>query len=253
MRKPIMSAEDYSSLVGGSSVDEVTVSGPNGQQTVGINASALTDAAERSDGGNGVTYNEGNGVSDTILMTGPLSEVYTRALGVYFKKEPLDTVILESQAIDSTVAAAVMDSSVGNGLKEVANAIKLQSTDTFMGSGGVSATVFAVDQTMMNRPEVIDAVTKLSDKAKREGIEYVMAVNIAPLKENSDIYMDSNSTYYGIHDHKINSENAGKAFTRATECYCAKEGMNVVFGFEAFAMWLTDQGKAVKAAKANKE
>lgn len=232
MRKPILSTEDYSSLVGGSSVAEV-----NGGTGVDGESS------------NAVTYNEGNGVSDTILMTGPLSEVYTRALGVYFKKEPLDTVIMESQAIDNSVATAVLDSGVGNGLKEVADAIKLQSSDTFMGDSGVSATVFAVDQTMMNRPEVIEAVNKLSEKAKREGIDYVMAVNVSPLKENSDVFMDSNSCYYGIHDNKVNSENVGKAFTRATECYCESKGMNVVFGFEAFAMWLTEKGTSVKSTK----
>lgn len=36
-------------------------------------------------------YNEGGGVKDQIVMTGPLSEVLSRAMGVFFEKKPLTT------------------------------------------------------------------------------------------------------------------------------------------------------------------
>lgn len=38
-----------------------------------------------------VTYNEGEGVKDQIVMTGPLSEVLSRALSVFLEKKPLVT------------------------------------------------------------------------------------------------------------------------------------------------------------------
>lgn len=227
MRTNILAKEGYGSFEVGTAI-------PMGNDNIGNTVSR----------GPAVTYDEGNGAGpDTIVMTGPLGEVYTKALSVHFAKTPLENVLAEeTQAMDAAYQTAAISDNVELGLKEIADAVQLKtSNDEILGN--VSATVFAVDQTMMNRPEVIDAVEKLRDKANEQGIDYVMAVCVDPLRNISPVYLDSNSTYYGIHDHTVNAENAGKIFTRATECYCASQGMNVVFGMEGLAIWLTDKYK----------
>lgn len=227
MRTNILAKEGYGSFEVGTAI-------PMGNDNIGNTVSK----------GPAVTYDEGNGTGpDTIVMTGPLGEVYTKALSIHFAKTPLENVLVqETQAMDAAYQTAAISDNVELGLKEIADAVQLKtSNDEILGN--VSATVFAVDQTMMNRPEVIDAVEKLRDKAEAQGIDYVMAVCVDPLRNISPVYMDSNSTYYGIHDHTVNAENAGKIFNRATECYCASQGMNVVFGMEGLAIWLTDKYK----------
>lgn len=210
-----------------------------------------TVLSDKSGEGNAVTYNEGNGTPDTILMTGPMGEMYTRALSIYYNKKPLDNVSVESQAMDAQLLQASIASSVELGLKDIADAVQLKTPGNFEG-GGVSATAFVVDQTMMNRPEIVDAVERMKLRAEKEGIDYVMVVNVEPLKEASSVYMDSNSVYYDLNSQGINRSNAGKAFTRATECYCEQQGIPVVFGLEAFGVWMIDkfEGKA-KAKRAN--
>lgn len=233
MSRAILSLEDFGMLVGSGGA--------------GVTASGAGQAVVNADNVDGsVTYNEGNGVPDTIVMTGPLSEVYTKALGVYFKKEPLDTVSVESQAMDSALISSVVDSKVEAGLKEVASAVGLKTPGNY-NDEVVSATVLAVDQTMMNRPEVIDSLEKIRDKASRDGTDYVMVVNIEPLEKINEVFMGSNKTVVGLNSGEINSETVGKSFSRATECYCAQQGMNVVFGFEGFALWATDHAKKVKS------
>ena len=227
MRTNILAKEGYGSFEVGTAI-------PMGNDNIGNTVSK----------GPAVTYDEGNGTGpDTIVMTGPLGEVYTKALSIHFAKTPLENVLVqETQAMDAAYQTAAISDNVELGLKEIADAVQLKtSNDEILGN--VSATVFAVDQTMMNRPEVIDAVEKLRDKAEAQGIDYVMAVCVDPLRNIAPVYLDSTSTYYGIHDHTVNAENAGKIFNRATECYCASQGMNVVFGMEGLAIWLTDKYK----------
>ena len=36
-----------------------------------------------------ITYNEGDGIKDTVIIDGPLSQVFTKALNVKLKKQPL--------------------------------------------------------------------------------------------------------------------------------------------------------------------
>lgn len=197
--------------------------------------------------GPAVTYNEGNGAGpDTIVMDGPLGDVYTKALSIHFSKQPIDNVLAtETQAMDAAYRTAVVSDSVDLGLKEIADAVQLKTPGEDI-LGNVSATVFAVDQTMMNRPEVIDAVEKIRDRANAQGIDYVMAVCVDPLKTISPVWQDTNSVYYGIHDHTVNAENAGKIFNRSTECYCDQQGMNVVYGVEGFAIWLMNHQEKKK-------
>ncbi len=55
-----------------------------------------------------VTYNDGKGIKDTVVVDGPLSEVFTKALNVKFKKQPItgeetpneEQVVTKQEALD---------------------------------------------------------------------------------------------------------------------------------------------------------
>ncbi len=53
------------------------------------NCQSGTPAPAGKDKLNSFTYDEGGGVKDKIVMTGPLSQVFTQALNILFEKKPL--------------------------------------------------------------------------------------------------------------------------------------------------------------------
>lgn len=190
----------------------------------------------------GVTYNEGNGVVDTIVMTGPLSEIYTRALGVYFAKKPLDGSVLasESQAMD-TVRNAVISDSLDAGLKEIADAVVLQTPAEVISNP--DATVFAVDYSQVNRPEVIDAMERLRTRAKASGMDYVFVVHVDPLTQSAPVYDGYNKMLPLDADGVAKTDLSTGVFSRATENYCESLGFPMVYGMEGFANWLINKYK----------
>ncbi len=54
---------------------------------------------------NRFTYDEGGGIKDKIIMTGPLSQVFTQALNILFEKKPLELTDNPPQA-DTPVQSA---------------------------------------------------------------------------------------------------------------------------------------------------
>lgn len=194
-----------------------------------------------------VTYNEGNGVPDTIVMTGPLSEIYTRALGVYFAKKPLDGSVLasESQALD-TVRNAALSQSADVGLREIANAVTLQTPSEVVSN--VDATVYAVDASQIDRPEVIDAMDRLRTRAHASGMEYVMAVVVEPMKEVRSCFMGANAGFEVAPIENPTHNGNDNGFTRATESYCASLGFPMVYSMEGLANWIIER----QANKGNK-
>lgn len=98
------------------------------QQTEGNEMSFIKDALEACNGCNsssqttvdswtgtgksdrnvdtGVTYNDGRGVKDTVLISGPLSHAYTKALLIALRKQPLqeedEAAPVEEQVVDTT-------------------------------------------------------------------------------------------------------------------------------------------------------
>lgn len=199
------------------------------------------------------TYNEGNGIVDTIVMTGPLSEIYTRALGVYFAKKPLETNALatESQAMTMMRNAAISQNTDA-GLREIADAVQLQTPAEVMGN--VDATVYAVDYSQIDRPEVIDAMQRLRDRSEAAGTDYIIAATVVePLKEVAPGFGGAN-TYYEPQDASSPvPDGHDNGFTRATESYSQSLGFPVVVGMEAFAQWVLkrQEGKTrpLKAAQ----
>lgn len=61
------------------------------QPTATVTTSATVNTTTNNTGNNEFTYDEGKGEKELIQITGPLSEVFTKALNVYYAKEPVLT------------------------------------------------------------------------------------------------------------------------------------------------------------------
>lgn len=72
------------------------------KDSVDINPQTV-DRAEQGDGG---IKKEGD--KTTVVMDGPLSQIYTRALNIVFSKDADETPALESAAIDSMIATSMV-------------------------------------------------------------------------------------------------------------------------------------------------
>lgn len=203
----------------------------------------------------GPTYNEGgNEGADVIVMSGPLGEVYTKALQVYFAKKPVDvTAVTESQAIDESMVDSAMSAHVSDELSNVAKGIKLQTTEDVV-LGNVSASVFAVDQANMNRPEIVNHMEQLNKRCKDNGKRALYLVHLGPLDEAKNIY-DYNKVVdlNPIKDSQNNYFNVGCGFTTATECIVEKMGIDTVYGMEGFAAWVIENYKREKKSNVAQE
>lgn len=215
----------------------------------------LKSVDDKSDEPQGPTYNEGgNEGADVIVMSGPLGEVYTKALQVYFAKKPIDvTAVTESQAIDESMVDSAMSAHVSDELSNVAKGIKLQTTEDVV-LGNVTASVFAVDKANMNRPEIVNHMERLNKISKENNRKTVFLVHLGPLDEAKNIY-DHNKVVElnPIEDSKNNYFNVGCGFTAATECIVENMGMDVVYGMEGFAVWVIDNYKKKKKPRVAQE
>lgn len=152
------------------------------------------------------TYSEGGGETDLIVMTGPLSTIYTKALGVYFAKQPIDSanpgpskdepipgdtsekktanepkegedttvsssVASESQANDAIMEAAVMNIAKNDdSFKSISPRVALQNQYNDYDIEP-DATVFVVDGKDGTAPQTvtqIQAAVKQAEVAERD-------------------------------------------------------------------------------------
>lgn len=194
----------------------------------------------------GVTYNEGDGRQDTVVMTGPLSNAFTKALNLYFAKKEIGTdegeellasdsasVAAESMAID-----AMMKVNLANLIANKEN----NANDMFVNLvsdkedivSAPSAIVMSTNISDALKPEVVDLMEAHFDLYKDVDKEIIVFVG-------PDMETDSGlgNTYVEL-DNKtdINMTNAGDTFKRATEAFYTNRGMKVVVGFESLIDWL---------------
>lgn len=135
----------------------------------------------------GFTYDEGKGVKDTVLLTGPLSEVYTQALNVYFAKKPLDTSGVDEETIKETQPAvetlAMDEYLMQKALKDQAQSDVGEaefSGDTDYAAANddpstVSNTGFIVSDSDVFVPEIIEHVNKLAQASPKPVYVVVVA------------------------------------------------------------------------------
>lgn len=194
------------------------------------------------EGGRSVTYDEGQGKKDLVVMTGPLSNVYTQALNVYFAKTDVNerdvesaAVAVESAAIDTVIATALQDKLDQDSLVDILNLVS--ASDDI--DENPNAVVFATDYANANKPEVIEAAELESERYSESNKGWVLFIGPDPRNP-------SKLTEQILEEDKveeINAFNAGDQFKRATEGLYTSRGMNVVVGFENLVGWLKTRSK----------
>ena len=65
----------------------------------------------RFKGQDGFTYDDGKGVKDSVILTGPLSEVYTKALNITLRKTPLNKPEEDTPSLDLELNQDIEESS----------------------------------------------------------------------------------------------------------------------------------------------
>lgn len=205
-----------------------------------------------TDDKNSVTYDEGGGKKDLVVMTGPLSNIYTKALNLYFAKKDVNDIPTEDVAESSSVAteSAMIDTVITSALAKhidnsesilVNNKIVADSQDI---ESTPSTIIFSTDANSAQNPEVISAAE--IESAKYEDSDKEWFVFVGPSKDgdiNSELITQAVEVD-ADESNDTNAFNAADQFKRATESFYASRGMTVVFGFEKLIERLKMRPKA---------
>lgn len=197
--------------------------------------------------GTNVTYAEGDndGKQDLIVMSGPLSEVYTKALGVYFAKKDIieeqdggEVIAVETQANDAIMASKLatvvkdIESNTGvqNTFNQLANKINLVSQyDDFDETPDVQ--VIVVDQTQLSDPEVIESVNAASKQANANDREVVL---FAATGDGAEVFTPNDEGGL-VSNTEVQEERL------ATESLYQGNKFTLVYGMEGFANWMRNR------------
>lgn len=153
----------------------------------------------------GVTEGDanGDGQPDSVVMTGPLAEVYRNALNIaYAKPDPITgkpAVATESQAIDAMVARAVAEAVAKNT------------------EGPDNLTIYGVSKVEANDEDVVAVAKQLATSEKPD--EFVLVVDATVPGANGAVggesqYMDSVATL-----ESLVKQYGGKVFASLEELY----------------------------------
>ena len=210
-------------------------------------ATQATNAPTGSSDSNATTYNQGNGQEELIMMTGPLGEVYTKALAQYFVKSPdksLEDISIESQAQDVALTTAALREHIRKVVEQGAGVRIVDQSANIVRTPRIIA--YAVPANATTQPENIVKVQAWVDKAKRTNREVVMICDSTITNTN---WMGTNANV--VFDDKIPTPfDIGQNFVRATENYFEPMGITVVNGARGFVDWVKEncgQGKYVPA------
>lgn len=214
-----------------------------------------------SDSQQGFTYDEGGGIKDTVLMTGPLSEIYTKALNVYFQKRDLTQP--EAAADDGDKAAQKVDDKLNAKegqseevamesqnldeamLTEILNELDQENVDRSMGLGlkftagkspeaaatEISTTAYIMEMQQAMRPEVVEQIQ--TAKANSE-YHTVLVVYTRPLGHTIGMIPDVKTLTINQGNRKVSSSDSVNQFMIAHEELYTKHGIPVFHGIGAF-------------------
>lgn len=190
-----------------------------------------------TDDKNSVTYDEGGGKKDLVVMTGPLSNIYTRALNLYFAKKDVNDLpteeVSESNAVatESAMIQTVLNTAVADHIKSQESS--LDSVEIVSQSQDIERTpttiIFSTDAASARNPEVIEAAELESNRYEESGKDWFIFVGPSANGEKIEqqvVEADVDESS------EINAFNTAEQFNRATESIYATRGMKVVFGFD---------------------
>lgn len=200
---------------------------------------------EESQDARSVTYDEGNGKKDLVVMTGPLSNVYTQALNVYFAKTDVNETDTESASV--AVESAAIDTVITNALKDKLEQDNLLSKINLVSDKSdieevPTAIIFSTNTTDANKPEVVEVAELESARYEDSGKDWI--VFVGPDPSNPDkLIQDAVVLPEG--ENELNAFNVGDQFRRATEEFYSSRGIKVVVGFESLVEWLKTRSRAI--------
>lgn len=193
------------------------------------------------------TYNEGNGVKDKIVLTGPMSEQYTQALAVYFAKRTLDSEGNEvppetpaevAQQMLSTESIMMMeDEAMRKAFDEVHQASPVGHLGEFYDFAqiendpdGVTVSGYFMSDSIALQPEVVEQVEQHVRDSNKRVIVVVVGASQGVTRGT------------GFRQKFIEVDTAGKQtmfdqgseLSLAREAYYDKKGITVVNGVLGF-------------------
>lgn len=198
--------------------------------------------------GSSFTYNEGDGVKDTIVMDGPLSEVYTKALNVFFAKKPINNETHDS--LSAAFESAAIDAAIEDSIN-VAYKLDEEALPTISGFKVVSANsdieetptaiIYTTSANRDNIDKELQVIETNQDRCKRSGKDFIVfvgpefGINGKVIQKTDWIDSDQFS--------KINAFNIGQPFKMATEEFFTARDIPVAVGFENLLEWLKTRSK----------
>lgn len=189
---------------------------------------------------NSVTYDEGGGKKDLVVMTGPLSAIYTKALNLYFAKKDVNDIPTEEVAESSSVATesamieTVIKTALTNHIEAQDNPLsEIELVSDRMDIEETPKTIiFTTDAANAQNPEVINAAEIESARYEESGKDWFIFVGPTnPADATSEItqqMVEADPT----DGNETNAFNTAEQFKRATESLYTSRGMTVVMGFE---------------------
>lgn len=156
-----------------------------------------------------------------ITMSGPLGEVYTKALAVMFAKKNLTTqeVTMESQANDAITAliAAKMVANVDNHLDEGVASISKQIESNVVNKGSdYNVNAYVVDPDDFTPEDVVTAAVNNKVNSKSDTDKNFFVIDYNQPSRNTDYEINTVSKNFDLQSH------------------CESLGMKLIFGMENF-------------------
>ena len=202
-----------------------------------VQAASTSGKAPESAGEAGVTYDEGEGVKQTVMISGPMSEAYTRALHLCFTKvsvqDPTDTntpvTATESQQEDngiiSGIIAEVSSKVDDETLARVGDQFDFADVHDDLDDDNVTTRVYTAVGGQATQPEFVDAVQSMSHNKR-----VIVAVVARPHGESTGVYL--RKQFIELNDGAASQLTMGEEqeLQAAAEALYTPFGVKMVFG-----------------------
>lgn len=196
----------------------------------------------------GFTYNDGQGVQQTIVMDGPLSQIYSKALNIYLAKKPIEPEVhdslsaaFESAAIDTLLSESLNDEQQDNEVDAKLNGYKIVSANSDV-VNSPDAIVYSVDANNSNIEKELSTIETNSERYSNIGTDFI--VFIAP-EFGVNGKMVEKSLWVDFSDiKKLTAKTISNTFKTSTEQFFESRGIKAVVGFENLLEWLKTRSKA---------